>query len=271
MWSCPICARPLRETAVGLCCEQGHSFDRSRSGYVHLLPANRKHGKMPGDNRKMVDARRAFLSRGHYAPLADCLCATTTRWTEAGDYLDVGCGEGYYTGRIAAALTEKLPLLSAAGIDISKQALTRAAKSCPAVSFAVASAFHLPLPESCCGAVTNVFAPFCREELLRVLRPGGALVMAIPGEMHLWELKSQIYVRPYKNQVKPFDIDGFDLMKTNQVRYSMELNTPEELRELFLMTPYYYKTGREDQEKLFALSRLTVTAEFIVLAYRRSL
>ena len=38
--------------ASGKCwsCAQGHTFDMARSGYVNLLPANRKHAKNPGDN-----------------------------------------------------------------------------------------------------------------------------------------------------------------------------------------------------------------------------
>ena len=84
MWICPICGLPL--TAAEKCwrCGRQHSFDRSRSGYVHLLPANRKHGKMPGDDKLMVDARRRFLEGGWYAPLADALCARLSSYMPAG-------------------------------------------------------------------------------------------------------------------------------------------------------------------------------------------
>lgn len=271
-WICPICSRPLHSTAGGWQCPRRHSFDRSRSGYVHLLPANRKHGKMPGDDKIMVDARRRFLQGEWYAPLADALCSQLLQHMPAGDFLDVGCGEGYYTRRMAAAVAEKYPQAACGGIDISKIALDKAARLCPQAEFAVASAFHLPVEDGSCGAAANVFAPYCGDELLRVLQPEGILLMAIPGEEHLWELKQAVYDIPYKNPVKPFELEGFDRIETTHLRYTMELDSPTTIEALFCMTPYYYKTGQEDQQKLARLERLSVTAEFFVLTYgKRSL
>ena len=43
---------------------QGHSFDVARQGYVHLLPVNKMHAKLPGDSREMVESRRRFLEGG---------------------------------------------------------------------------------------------------------------------------------------------------------------------------------------------------------------
>lgn len=271
MWICPICGLPL--TAAEKCwrCGRQHSFDRSRSGYVHLLPANRKHGKMPGDDKLMVDARRRFLEGGWYAPLADALCAQVSSYMPAGGgLLDVGCGEGYYTRRMEETVRSLYPAAICVGIDISKIALDKAARICPRGQFAVASAFHLPMAENSCAAVTNVFAPYCGEELLRVLQPDGIFVMAIPGEEHLWELKRCIYDTPYKNQVKPFGLSGLDLIEQQHLHYTMELPDQETVEALFRMTPYYYKTGQADQQKVTRLQKLCVTAEFFVLTYRLS-
>ena len=56
----------------------------------------------PGDNAAMVEARRQFLGAGHYAPLARRLAELAAeraprRW------LDIGCGEGYYSARLGEA------------------------------------------------------------------------------------------------------------------------------------------------------------------------
>ena len=61
---CPVCQAPVTLTEDGGNCQKGHRFDRSRSGYMHLLPANRKHAKNPGDDKVMVNARRQFLDKG---------------------------------------------------------------------------------------------------------------------------------------------------------------------------------------------------------------
>ena len=99
----------------------GHSFDIAREGYTHLLPANRKHSKAPGDDKAMAAARSAFLGKGYYAPLRDAICELGVSLT--GDrpaVLDSGCGEGYYTAGLYQALLDagKSPVM--AGIDISK-------------------------------------------------------------------------------------------------------------------------------------------------------
>ena len=271
MWICPVCRKPLRliDGENRFCCALGHSFDRSRSGYVHLLPANRMHGRSPGDNKLMVEARRRFLGGGYYAPLAAQIAADVERYSPGGALLDIGCGEGYYLRRLTeqAAPAEKHRFF---GVDISKTALDRAAKSCPEASFAVASAFCLPVADGSVGTAVNVFAPFCGEELRRVLPPGGLFVMALPGEEHLWELKQQVYDRPYKNEVKPFALDGFDLTDNAELRFTIRLPDRQTILNLFMMTPYYYKTGRQDQEKLQRLEQLEVTAHFFVPVYRRT-
>ena len=61
---CPICGQGLSREAGRYLCPGGHSYDRAREGYVHLLPANRKHAKEPGDDKGMTAARNRFLSKG---------------------------------------------------------------------------------------------------------------------------------------------------------------------------------------------------------------
>ena len=47
----------------------------------------------------------------------------------------------------------------------------------------------------------SVFAPYCGEEFLRVLKPDGQFIMIIPCENHLYGLKEAIYEKPYRNEV----------------------------------------------------------------------
>ena len=53
------------------------------------------------------------------------------------------------------------------------------------------------------------------------------------------------------------------------MRGNIHLDTQEEIRDLFMMTPYFYKTSREDQEKLLNIPRLSTETEFGVDVYRR--
>ena len=171
---CPLCAAPLSKTDTGLQCPNRHSFDRAKEGYVHLLPANQKHSKAPGDDKGMVAARRAFLDKGWYQPLRDALCRLSVELTgDAPAVLDTGCGEGYYTAGVRDALQNAGKTPRDAGIDISKFSLQKAAKKYPGIEFAVASAYRLPVPEASVDLLLNVFSPLALEEFRRVLKPGG--------------------------------------------------------------------------------------------------
>ena len=50
LFRCPICGAPLTREERGYLCPARHSYDLSKEGYTHLLPANRKHSKNPGDD-----------------------------------------------------------------------------------------------------------------------------------------------------------------------------------------------------------------------------
>ena len=65
---CPVCGQPLHKTEKNYVCSGRHSFDIAKSGYVNLL-LNSSQGHH-GDDKLMVRARRDFLDKGFYDPLA---------------------------------------------------------------------------------------------------------------------------------------------------------------------------------------------------------
>ena len=273
LFRCPLCGSPLTQEERGCICPARHSFDRAAAGYVHLLPPNRMHSKAPGDDREMVAARAAFLERGYYAPLRQALeelVLEASAHLEGPVLLDSGCGEGYYTAGMFRALERAGHRPRAAGIDISKYALRRAAKRLPEGEFAVASAYRLPLADASADLLTNVFSPLSAEEFARVLRPGGTFLYVVPSARHLWEMKQVLYSQPYENPVKETPYTGFSYQRIVPVRYEITLDCPEDIRALFQMTPYCWKTPREGVEALSALKRLTTQVGFDLHVFRRS-
>ncbi|MBR4100366.1 MAG: methyltransferase domain-containing protein [Oscillospiraceae bacterium] len=130
IWSCPVCGKPLYSAEKSLRCETNHSFDRGRSGYVHLLPSNRQNAKLPGDNPDMVRARRNFLNKGYYAHLLESLSTAAKAYLpENGVLLDAGCGEGYYTKGVRETMAQLGRSAAFYGVDISKTAADLAARS----------------------------------------------------------------------------------------------------------------------------------------------
>lgn len=262
---CPVCKKPLKNDERALVCANGHSFDKARSGYVNLLRSQQSALKRHGDDKRMLLARRTFLDRGFYEPLCRLLCQTVARDVRSGKLLDVGCGEGYYT----AAIQATNPSLSVCGIDISKDALHMAASRSKTIELAVASAFSLPVADGALDALVSVFAPTADAEFARVLKRGGKLIRVIPTERHLFGLKAALYKEPRLNKPERVEIDGFALRDRQELADIMTLETADDIRALFEMTPYFYKTGQADQERLLSRDSLCTEIGFAVLSYQK--
>lgn len=265
---CPVCKRPLSLDERTYRCENNHCFDKAKSGYVNLLLSQKSTGH--GDDKLMVRARRQFLEKGYYKPLLDALTKTLTELApNECRLLDSGCGEGWYTDGMVNTLRACRKNVEAVAIDISKFALEVAAKRSDKVSFAVASAYTLPIEDGSCNIITTLFAPFAIEEFNRVLEKDGLLLTAIPLENHLFELKSAVYEKPYRNEVAPFELEGYRIISEKTVKSKALLRSNEDIKNLFMMTPYYYKTSADDQKKLDSIESLEISTEFEVVAYRK--
>lgn len=262
---CPVCKQELSLGDKSYFCENRHSFDLSKEGYVNLFMSQKSSLKRHGDDKLMVKARRDFLEKGFYAPLQEAICECVfSSVPEKSVVIDVGCGEGYYT----KALSDKNDL-KIFGIDVSKDALKYAAKGIKNAEFSVASAFDLPFAAKSADCVLNIFAPSAYAEFHRVLKDGGVLVKAVPLEEHLWDLKCALYDEPYKNKPEKRDEGLFELMSVKELRYKIKLTDNSDVQNLFKMTPYYYKTGKNDAEKLFKLNELETVVHFAVEIYKK--
>ena len=268
---CPVCRGALRVCGGALVCPKGHSFDRAASGYVNLLTADRRHAKAPGDSREMVAARRRALESGVYAPFADALAQLALEVTAgagAPAVLDAGCGEGYYTARVAQAFRQARRPARIAAYDISKEAVKAAARRDKTIEWAVAGSFAIPARDASFHCVLNVFSPMVPHEFARVLRKGGALVYAVPGPRHLYGLKQVLYERPYENETRDVAYEGFRFARRVPVRAQAVLEGAL-LQDVFAMTPYYWKTPRAGAQRLAATPRLESELAFDFLVYER--
>ena len=270
LFRCPICRAPLTREERRYVCPQNHSFDLAAAGHTHLLPSNKMHSLNPGDDKAMAAARNRFLSGGYYAPLARRLAELALVYTPAAPTIfDSGCGEGYYTAGILHALQADGRAPRMAGIDISKECLRRAAKRERGIEFAVASAYDLPFADESGDFLLNCFSPLALSEFRRVLKPGGVFAYVVPGARHLYEMKEILYEEPYENEEKETPYEGFSYLGIEPVDERIHLPDPETVRDLFTMTPYFWKTPREGRERLEQKPELDVTISFRVHLFRK--
>lgn len=262
---CPICQKNLSCTPAVWRCENGHSFDVARQGYVNLLPVTQKHSLHPGDTKEMVAARREFLGGGFYTSIAQTLCALLAAY-QPQHVLDVGCGEGYYLSAVADAL----PHAALWGIDISKDAVRYAAGANKRAQFLTASAAHLPFADGGFDAVISMFALTCAEEFARVLTPRGIFIQTIAGKEHLLGLKRIIYpeLHEKEKQLHPA-LSGFRPLAQQTLEFEFTLQSQTELHNLFCMTPHLFRITKDGAARLAATQSLHDRAQVIFNVYQR--
>jgi len=267
---CPICKKHFSRREHSLVCPDGHCFDIAKQGYVNLLRNKGSSARRHGDDKIMIASRTSFLNAGFYNPLRDAVAELVIRHAKnSGVVLDAGCGEGFYTSFIRNSLEDMGVHASVCGIDVSRDAVIACAARDRHIGLAVASISDLPAEDGSVDILINLFAPYDAAEFARVLKPGGILIRAFPGERHLWELKTAIYESPYENVIDTLELPDFTLCSRNNLHFPLSLTDGEQIEALFKMTPYYYKTSREGQAKLAALQKLHTNAEFIIAHYQK--
>jgi 23S rRNA (guanine745-N1)-methyltransferase len=288
---CPVCKESLHanESNKSLSCDNNHSFDRARQGYLNLLLAHKKKSKNPGDSQAMVSARQAFLNSDFYRPISDSLNQIIvdaalkldssekelSKSEKAIQVLDIGCGEGYYSQRMHNSLNDHQIVHNLFGLDISKDAVIAAAKrakaekhnedvaTASASEWLVASAIDIPLQAQSIDIATCLFTRLMPESYHKVIKQDGLFICVNTGEKHLIELREKLYDKITKTEFDPVKNMGedFELVDHQQVSYTNTLGSQQQIQDLLLMTPHNWRTTAENKESLKSLEELTVTID----------
>ncbi len=263
---CPTCGGALQPTPGSLRCNENHTFDVARQGYVNLLGAA-EHGS--ADTAAMVRAREEFLAAGHYAPLAGAVAGAAGEGD--GPVVEIGAGTAYYL----AATLDARPSSVGLALDISVPAARRAARAHTRAGAVVADAWStLPVVDGCAEVALVVFAPRGAAEIARVLRPGGRLVVLTPGPQHLTELVyvlGLLGVDDRKGERLHAALDpAFDVVDEVALRRSMHLTTAD-VGRLAAMGPSAFHTSPDDlRRRVAGLPEVVeVTAAVTVTTFRR--
>lgn len=261
---CPVCQKQLVLNDKTWRCESNHSYDVAKQGYVNLHVVQHKHSKNPGDTVESVQARRAFLSAGHYAPLQQAV-VKKIRDLRIENLLDIGCGEGYYTNAM------QKEVLQCVGVDIAKNAVQVAAKLNHDVTWVVGTGATLPVLDHSIDLCTSLFSPIPQSEILRVLKPAGYLMVVTPATEHLYAMREALF-----EEVKPHDpakfveqlAESFELIDEQVVNANMTLNQTD-LKNLIAMTPYAYKAKAERRLALEEKESFDLMAQYQIYIFRK--
>ncbi|MEQ8623340.1 MAG: methyltransferase domain-containing protein [Vicingaceae bacterium] len=271
---CPYCKSSLdRIEEKTASCENKHSFDFAKEGYLNLLPVNQKKSKDPGDNQMMIAARRNFLELGFYDPLIksirDLISDKLNFNSKEITAFDAGCGEGYYSEKALNHLTDlKTDIL---GTDISKYAVKNAAKKYKNNFYFVSSVYDLPIAEHSVDLILSIFSPIMAEEFKRILSKQGHVIVVSPAPNHLREIAELIYdsFNPHTTNIVEKMTPLFKHEFTKRTSFKIELKSAEDLLQLLKMTPYYWSTGKERLEKITKKNELSVSCDFNIDIFKQ--
>jgi 23S rRNA (guanine745-N1)-methyltransferase len=263
-YNCPLCNNSLSLDERTFRCVNNHCFDLAKEAYVNLLPVQFKHSKEPGDNKAMVNARRAFLEQEYYQPLINKVVDIYQKYgLNNGNILDAGCGEGYYTHQHKTADNQVY------GVDIAKEAVKKAAKKHQSCHFSVGTLSQLPFANDFFDWIFSVYAPILETEFTRVLNDKGFLLTVTPAKLHLTELKQKIYREAKEHNTERELIENLSLVHQENLTYSMTLKTGEDVLNLLSMTPFAFKASEDVKQQLAASTNFTCQADFQIRLYQK--
>lgn len=276
---CPVCKEKLVKDNGNKIykCENNHTYDIAKQGYVNLLISNQKRSKNPGDSKEMVLSRIDFLSRGYYKLLCDKIneiifkCLNEVKNNNEFNILDLGCGEGYYLTNLKDYINSKNIKANYYGMDVSKEAVKYASKADKECTWVVGNNFRIPANDKSMDCILSVFSPIDINECNRVLKDTGVFVRVLPRTNHLIQLRDIIYSKVNLNEkVYTADPEENEYVNESNVTFDIKLNK-EEILSLLKMTPHYWKTTGENKEKLDLYDSLTITIDMRIGIFKKKI
>ncbi len=261
LFRCPICGGELHVDGGSFVCEARHCFDFARQGYVNLMPKQKGRGAY---SKESFENRNFVLENGFYEPILRAIEEKLLQDESLQNVLDVGCGEGFYSRRLAESTARKF-----FAFDISKEAVALAAKldAANAVRWFVGDLFRIPLKNGVFDCILDVFTPANYAEFRRVLRPGGLVVKVVPTSGHLRELRALVGDRlqnPEYSNNSVLEVFGENMkLLTRETVSSTTRLTPEQRSAFVDMTPLLFSVEKSTLD-LEPLVELTVEAEILV-------
>ena len=261
-FACPICQENLTLVETSLKCDNHHSFDLAKFGYVNLAPQIKQSANYDKEN---FQNRQQILEAGFYQAILEGISDLLATNPSAQTVLDIGCGEGFYSRKLQETHSNKIFY----AFDISKDSVQIAAKSEPnwAVNWFVGDLARLPIKDASMDILLDIFSPANYGEFRRVLSKDGVLIKVIPTENHLKEIRQmvqdQLTKKDYSNQDIKEHFQEHFIIQSSQIASLTKPITAEQRQALLSMTPLLFHV---DQSKIdwSQLTEITIEAEILV-------
>lgn len=256
--ACPICAAPFCIENYSLICENGHTFDISKKGYVNFGFWE----VIDAYDRELFYERKKVSAFGFFDPLYKAVAEVIEHYTNGGIILDAGCGEGSALAAIARLCEGSY---STFGVDLSKEAI-RTAENDERRMFFVGDLTHMPFRQGAADVMLNILSPASYKEFARILVKGGLLIKVLPDVDYLRQFRemSENLPKEYTNDktLSHFKT-SFELLEERSCSYEFALQH-EQLVSIAEMTPIFYN-NESDKQRIIDSGLNSVSCDFKIL------
>lgn len=196
LFVCPLCKQKLIYQGKGdfLKCPQCKSKFPIIDGIVDAFVSIEGLKTFSVNFSKLYEHFGRFVTRGESDKYRRDI---TVDLAEGNLLLEIGCAEGFVTGKLA----KKIPHVIAS--DISLSYLRRARMNVPHVDFARLDVHNIPFGDNvfdclvCTEVLEHTLSPFkTLEEIHRVLKPNGCLVLSVPNDMTFVRILYHLLKKP---------------------------------------------------------------------------
>ena len=250
---CPVCYAPLDVRAQSLICENRHSFDVNKKGFVNLALRQSESYY----DEELFSARASVFDKGFYAPV---LRALRLELGDAQKVLDAGCGEGYYL--------KEMDMPFGIGVDLSREAILRAARERQGPIWCVADLANLPFADASFDALLDVLSPANYTSFSRVLKPGGKLLKVIPGAGYLKEIREAMGLKSHdESRVAEHMRASVGISRVIPITKKYEVDN-ETWRDFLRMTPLTKHLSQEERHAIEEKCQGQITIDLLLFSAR---
>ena len=261
---CPICSADLNVVDSNrLVCENRHSYDFAKQGYVNML---QKQVSSMYD-QDLFDARYNIISVHNlykiiHQKIADIINALPN---ENRLIFDAGSGEGSHL-RSIIKLVDK-DNTHGIGLDISKDGVLLASKNYSHENWVVGDLSRTPFKESSIDVILSYLSPANYEEFQRILKPNGILIKVIPGSKYLKEIRETLAgdSQEYENtDTLELMRNKVDVISEERITYEVELASVA-LKDLIKMTPLGWHVSQQEVRDFTETSSKIITVDLHII------
>lgn len=254
---CPICHNAVTVTGNQMLCQDNHTFDLAKQGYLNLFMGHKEEQY----NQALFDSRYELMKQskfyeGLYKQIKQILLENNFQSPNS-FIIDLGTGEGTHLSLVTEALSQSNSL----GLDIEKAGIQTAAKHYTNALWMVADLGNIPLKNQTLDGAFTILTPSNYEEVNRVLNEKGWFLKIIPGTEYLKELREIVLPEEKVPHLPIPSIERFEehfhMVQQSEFRNTYSLNEKDR-ENLLKMTPLMWNATEEQLIQANKLKKVTI-------------